>query len=98
MKCVGGGGHSLQSSAFKTADNAKPDKVRLQVLALSDKNAVTGLDRNAHFPPCTWWCVSLSRHVRCIYQTNAPRNLCITYENNHIAIAWCPIICTSRVL
>lgn len=83
--------HTLQSSAFKTAHNANPDKVRLQVLARSDKNAVTGLDRNAHFPPCTWWCVSLSRHVRCIQQPNAQGNLCITYENNHIAIAWCPL-------
>ena len=64
--------HTLQS-ALKTAHNANPDKVRLQVLARSDKNAVTGLDRSAHFPPCTWRRVSLSRHVRCIYQTSAFR-------------------------
>lgn len=64
MKC--GHAHTLQSSAFKTAQKANSDKVRLQVRARLCKNRVTGLDRNAHFPPCTWCCLSLSRHVRCI--------------------------------
>lgn len=50
----------------KTAHKANPDKVRLQVRARLYKNRVTALDRNAHFPPCTWCCVSLSRHARCI--------------------------------
>lgn len=75
--------HTLQSSAFKTAHKANPDKVRLHVRARLYKNTVTGLDRNAHLSPCTWCCLPLSRHVRCIEQIKAPGNLSITYEQSY---------------